>query len=200
MATILWINGAFGAGKTQTAYELHRRIPESFVFDPENAGYYIRKNLPKGAAKDDFQDYAMWREFNYAMLNHLRREYNGVVIAPMTVVNPRYFEEIVGRLRDDGAIVHHFALCVSKEELYRRLRGRGEKADSWPVRQIDRCVEGLAAEVFKHHLQTDHMPIETVAETIASMSGITLVPDRKGKLGKKLDRLKTQLKHIRFFG
>ena len=35
---VIWLNGAFGAGKTQTAYELHRRLPDSFVYDPENAG------------------------------------------------------------------------------------------------------------------------------------------------------------------
>ncbi|MEK4047271.1 hypothetical protein NSU18_27040 [Paenibacillus sp. FSL H8-0048] len=35
---IIWLNGTFGSGKTQTAAELHRRIPDSYVFDPENAG------------------------------------------------------------------------------------------------------------------------------------------------------------------
>ena len=39
---IIWLNGAFGAGKTQTAYELHRRLPGSYVYDPENAGFFMR--------------------------------------------------------------------------------------------------------------------------------------------------------------
>ena len=43
---IVWLNGAFGAGKTQTAYELRRRLPGSYVYDPENAGFFIRDNLP----------------------------------------------------------------------------------------------------------------------------------------------------------
>ena len=44
---ILWINGAFGSGKTTTAYELHRRLkPLSYVYDPENVGYFLRKNEP----------------------------------------------------------------------------------------------------------------------------------------------------------
>lgn len=59
---IIWINGAFGAGKTQTAYELHRRLPDSYVYDPENIGYFIRKNLPPALCEGDFQDYPMWRE------------------------------------------------------------------------------------------------------------------------------------------
>ncbi|UUZ79056.1 hypothetical protein LJK88_27920 [Paenibacillus sp. P26] len=71
---ILWINGAFGSGKTQTAYELHRRIPGSFVYDPENAGYFIQRNMPRAARKDDFQHYPLWREMNYSMLRHMSSE------------------------------------------------------------------------------------------------------------------------------
>ncbi|CAH0122272.1 MULTISPECIES: AAA family ATPase [unclassified Paenibacillus] len=195
---IIWLNGAFGAGKTQTAFELHRRLSDSFVFDPENAGYYIRKNIPREMSRDDFQDYAMWREFNVSMLKHIYSEYGGTIIVPMTIVNPQYFDEIVGRLRNDGVVVHHFALCASKEVLRQRLRKRGERSSSWPMRQIDRCVQGLSDDVFKHHLDTDRMSIEQVAETIASMANVGLRPDRKGKLGRRLERLKTQLKHIRF--
>lgn len=44
---ILWINGAFGSGKTTIAYELNRRIQDSYVYDPENVGYFLRKNAPK---------------------------------------------------------------------------------------------------------------------------------------------------------
>jgi adenylylsulfate kinase-like enzyme len=40
---IIWLNGAFGSGKTRTAYELHRRIPQSYIFDPENIGFCIRE-------------------------------------------------------------------------------------------------------------------------------------------------------------
>lgn len=52
---IIWINGAFGAGKTQTAYELHKRAEHSFVYDPENVGYFIRKNTPRSTHTSDFQ-------------------------------------------------------------------------------------------------------------------------------------------------
>ena len=54
---IIWINGAFGAGKTQTAYELHRRLPGSWVYDPEETGFLLRKTLPSALRLDDFQDY-----------------------------------------------------------------------------------------------------------------------------------------------
>ncbi|WP_199614350.1 AAA family ATPase [Paenibacillus alkalitolerans] len=197
---IIWINGAFGSGKTQTSYELHRRIPDSFVFDPENAGYYIRKNIPQQAKKDDFQDFPMWREFNYSMIKYIDSEYTGTIIVPMTVVNPQYFDEIAGRLRNDGVTVHHFALCASKETLLRRLRSRGDGESSWAAQQIDRCIEGLSNEIFRHHLDTEHTSIESNAETIASMLNISLQPDDRGIVKKKIDRWKTQMQHVRFFG
>ncbi|MFC4599801.1 AAA family ATPase [Cohnella hongkongensis] len=195
---IVWINGAFGAGKTQTAYELHRRLPGSYVYDPENVGYFIRKNVPKQIALDDFQDYPMWRETNYAMLKHLDREYDGVVIAPMTLVHPRYFDEIVGRLRADGARVEHFALCANKETLLKRLKSRGEGSRSWAAEQIDRCVSALSGEKFGRHIDTERHTVADNAEQIAALAGLTLQPDERSGIRKAYDRIRTQIRHIRF--
>ena len=41
---IIWINGTFGAGKTTAAYELQKRVKNSFVFDPERFGYVLMRN------------------------------------------------------------------------------------------------------------------------------------------------------------
>ncbi|MDQ1913501.1 AAA family ATPase [Paenibacillus sp. GD4] len=196
---IIWINGAFGSGKTQTSYELHRRLPQSMVFDPENAGFYIRKSIPRDIAKSDFQDYPMWREINFSMLKYLSMEYSGCIIVPMTIVNPSYFQEIVGRLRADGVTVKHFTLCASKEMLLRRLRSRGEGRQSWAAQQIDRCLAGLSDETFRHHLDTEHMTVAAAAESIAAMLQLPLRPDPRGKAAKARDRLLTQIRHIRFF-
>lgn len=62
---IIWINGAFGSGKTTCAYELNRRLPDSFVYDPENIGYFIRENIPKKLHELDFQNHEQWWGFNY---------------------------------------------------------------------------------------------------------------------------------------
>lgn len=195
---IIWINGAFGSGKTQTSYELHRRIPDSFVYDPENIGFFINKNIPQEVCKEDFQDYSIWRELNYTILRYMESEYDGVIIVPMTVVNPQYYEETVGKLRRDGILVHHFVLWASKETLLKRLRSRGDGTNSWGAKQIDRCMKGLSNHLFHHRIDTENMTIEHVAETIASMSDIHLLPDDRTKFRKGLDRIKTQLKHFRF--
>ena len=41
---LLWINGAFGAGKTQAAYALARRLPRAFVCDPEQLGFGLSRS------------------------------------------------------------------------------------------------------------------------------------------------------------
>jgi len=196
---IIWINGAFGSGKTQTSFELHRRAPNSVVYDPEHVGYLIRKQIPKAIRKDDFQDYPMWREYNYRMLRYLETEHDGVLIVPMTITNPQYFHEIVGRLREDGADISHFTLRASREVLLRRLRGRGEGANSWAAQQVDRCLTAFSSEVFERYIDTDHSSIEDNVDVIAHDVGLTLNPDHGGKLRKRFDRLITQIRHIRFF-
>lgn len=117
----------------------------------------------------------------------------------MTVVHPHYFDDIIGKLRRDGVQVNHFTLCVSKETLMQRLRSRGEGRQSWAARQVERCIDGLSNEKFQQHLQTDHLSIEQVAEQIASMSSISLLPDNRGKLSKVWARMITKIKHFRFF-
>ncbi len=136
-------------------------------YDPEEAGYFISKNIPKEASRDDFQHYPMWRDFNYAMLSHIHKEYKGTIIVPMTVVDPMYFNEIVGRLRTDGITVNHFTLLASKAKILHRLLNRGDGPNSWAAQQIDRCLAGLSNKVFKQHLNTDDMTVEAVVEHIS---------------------------------
>ncbi|MFD2331902.1 AAA family ATPase [Cohnella sp. GCM10020058] len=194
---IVWINGAFGAGKTTAAYELHRRLPGSLVFDPEEAGYYIRARLPKQLHGDDFQDYPMWRSINREMLAYLAAKHSGPIIVPMTVVNESYMDELVGALRSSGIRVDHYALTASRETLLRRLRSRWEGERSWAALQIDRCLAGLDRAAFEVRIQTDGMGADEVVARIAELSGLALAPDPRGPLKRGWDRLRTTAGHIR---
>ena len=52
MLVIIWLNGGFGAGKTTLAEELHGRLPDAVVYDPEDVGIMLWKWIePNG----DFQ-------------------------------------------------------------------------------------------------------------------------------------------------
>lgn len=197
---IVWINGSFGSGKTQTAYELQRRIPNSYVFDPEEAGFYIKKNLPDSLALNDFQDYGMWRQINSQMLLYLHKYYDGVVLVPMTVTNAKYLEEITAGLKAAGVDFHHVTLAATKETLMKRLRGRGEKRGSWVFDQVERCVHRLSDVAFGKHIQTDELTIDQVVEEVARVSGLSLEDDHRSGFVKKLHRLSVWKRHMRLFG
>lgn len=67
MGALVWVNGPFGGGKTQTAYELQRRLPGSAVCDPERVGFGLHRMLPP-ALRGDFQDLPAWRQGVHDML------------------------------------------------------------------------------------------------------------------------------------
>ena len=92
---IIWLNGAFGAGKTTVASALCQRLPGSFCYDPENAGYFLRQNTPACLHTPDFQDTPLWRQINGLLLAQLAREYPGDIIIPMTLVSRSYWQ--IGR-------------------------------------------------------------------------------------------------------
>ena len=193
---IIWLNGAFGAGKTQTAYELHRRLPGSYVYDPENAGAFIRANLPPGLERDDFQHFPMWRAFNRDMLDYAAARYEGHLIVPMTVTDRAYYDELVGALAQKHEL-RHLILWAGRETLERRLTSRLEGPNSWGRRQIGRCLRAFETEIVEEKICTDGLDIGQVADRVGALCGLALAEDRRSPLGRRLDRLATQIKHIR---
>ncbi|MWJ33837.1 MULTISPECIES: AAA family ATPase [Saccharibacillus] len=172
---MIWINGAFGSGKSTTAEELHRCLPDSFVYDPEQAGYFIRQNTPGRLHLPDFQDDPLWRSINGSLLSRIAREYTGTILIPMTIVNRDYWDELVGGLRRQTIDVRCFTLSASRETLLQRLRSRGEDEHSWSAGRIDECVSALSVSEFGLPIVTDDLSPEAVAERIAAECGLVLV-------------------------
>jgi len=172
---ILWINGAFGSGKTTTANKLHRRLPNSFIYDPENVGYFIRQNTNGLFSAGDFQDIPLWREMNYKTLRMINENYNGTVIVPMTLVNPDYYNEIVGRLISDGVDIKHYILYAKREEIRRRIKKRSFFRDEdFALDAIDRCVNAFDTHITDVKIHVDSMSIDMVVDKIASLSSLQL--------------------------
>ncbi|MFJ8073951.1 AAA family ATPase [Streptomyces sp. NPDC096176] len=199
---LLWINGPFGGGKTQTAYEILRRLPGSVVCDPEHVGFGLHRMTPP-ALRGDFQDMASWRQGVYEVLDLALRRHEGVVIVPMTLVEPAYFDEVVGRLRDGaGHEVHHVALLAQRETVLRRLSerglGRGLKRESFAVQKLDHCLERLRKPLFAEHIHTDRANVPEVADMIAASAGLRLAPNTDGALRQRLRTAWTGVKHARF--
>ncbi|MEU8525661.1 ATP-binding protein [Streptomyces sp. NPDC048629] len=200
---LLWINGPFGGGKTQTAHELLRRLPGSAICDPEHIGFGLHRTLPRGL-NEDFQDLVAWRQGVYEVLDLALRRHEGPLLVPMTLVEPAYFEEVVGRLRaaHGPERVRHFALLAERETVLKRLTerglGRGLKRESFAVRRLDHCLERLNGPEFGDHIRTDRLTVPQVADRIAGAAGLRLAPNTYGPLRHRLRRIRVGLSHIRF--
>ncbi|MCT2590914.1 zeta toxin family protein [Streptomyces sp. N2-109] len=196
-APILWINGPFGGGKTQTAHELLRRLPGSVVSDPEHLGFGLHRMLPR-TSRGDFQDWPLWRRGVREVLSRVAYEQTGPVIVPMTLTDPGYFEEIIGTLRRDGHDVRHFALLADRRTVVRRIRNRGPRRDSWALGKVDHCLSTLARPEFAHHLSTESRTVPQVAEAVAASAGLRLTPNADGPARHWLRRARVSLRHVRF--
>lgn len=171
---ILWINGAFGSGKTTCAKLLEKQLPHAFLYDPEQAGFFIRDQLPESLQQPDFQHHPEWREFNYRMLSKISTPFDGVILVPMTLVDATYVDEIIGRLQRDGVDVRHLILEANRQTLVKRLNKRFEWFNSWGKAQIDRCQSAFQSEIHAEKIITDHLSKQDVARAVANHIGLTL--------------------------
>ncbi len=138
---MIWINGAFGAGKTTLAEELHRRLPDALAFDPEYVGYILRLWVP-APKSEDFQDIPLWRRLVAEFAIGMSADYGRALIIPMTLVNPEYREEIFGLISKTGEQILHVFLDVLPEELHRRIDAQ--------VLQEDNPEADASARAFRH--------------------------------------------------
>ncbi|MGW0601727.1 AAA family ATPase [Streptomyces sp. NPDC002776] len=155
---IVWVNGAFGSGKSTLVEGLRPRWPEALVYDPEMVGYVLRGivQVPTG----DFQDLRLWRRQVADLAVGLVEEYGRPVLVPMTLINPGYVGEIFGKLQDAGIEVHHFFLKVSREVLEKRIDGRSFTPDD--PEQDERVRRWCKGRVEACMAATDTLPRDTV--------------------------------------
>ncbi len=201
---LIWINGAFGAGKTWAAHKLQRRLGTGHVADPELLGFAMHRMLPK-QARIDFQALPQWRGGVVATLIQAEATCDGPLIVPMSLVRDEYFDEIIGGLRSGGVDVRHYALIATPETLRKRLRLRSGyvigralgRDETWAIQQIDRCVNALSGERYATHIATDHRSPDEVVELIATDVGLELVRPRLPTVREQIHRLEVGIRHIR---
>ncbi|OAH09727.1 NUDIX hydrolase [Streptomyces jeddahensis] len=128
---IVWINGAFGAGKTTTARELIDLIPNSTLFDPELIGGELSYLLPpkRLAEVTDFQDLPIWRRLVVDTAAALLAELGGVLVVPMTLLRQEYRDEIFGGLASRRIPVRHVLLAPAETILRARIASRDVPPD-----------------------------------------------------------------------
>ncbi|MGK5444573.1 AAA family ATPase [Micromonospora sp. URMC 105] len=139
---IVWLNGAFGAGKTTVAAELCRRLPGARRFDPEWIGGLLRRIRP--VPTGDYQDLAAWRRWT-VRVGGLAARGGQPVVVPMTLLRPDYRAEILDGLRGRRVPVRHVVLRVPADVLRARIDADQIEAGAqgWRHRHVDRALVEL---------------------------------------------------------
>ncbi|GGU99511.1 ATP/GTP-binding protein [Streptomyces filipinensis] len=169
--TVVWINGAFGAGKTTTARELIELIPNSALFDPEIIGGALTHLLPakRLAEVGDFQDLPIWRRLVVDTAAAMLAELGGTLVVPMTLLRQEYRDEIFGGLAARRIPVHHLLLAPAETILRERIADREVPPDlpdgemrvrQWSYDHIEPYRAALAS-----WLTADAHPVDTSALT-----------------------------------
>ncbi len=165
---IIWVNGAFGAGKTTLADRLREKLPGALFFDPENIGHVLRLSVP-GPDTGDFQDIPLWRELVADTALGLRRHYDRPLVVAMTLADAGYRAEVFGRIAAAGEPLLHVFLEVPEAELRRRIEADQDEvsARSFRLRNVERCVaarDGLPPSTLV--LPADHLGPGELADAV----------------------------------
>lgn len=161
---IIWINGAFGSGKTTCVEMLNKIINNSIIFDPEISGSMINSILPSKLKLYDFQDHKEWRIINNLLLKKLFYETTKIILIPMTITNQVYFYEILKGIPHNEC--KQVILIASHKTIVERLENRGEPIGSWPYQQIDNCISSFKRMNDITTINTDNLGINDVTEII----------------------------------
>ncbi|WP_411087282.1 NUDIX domain-containing protein [Streptomyces sp. 061-3] len=176
---IVWVNGAFSAGKTSAARELIDLIPNSTFYDPELIGGALRYLLPQKrlAEVTDYQDLPIWRRMVVDTAAALLAELPGVLVVPMTLLRQEYRDEIFGGLASRRIPVRHVLLSPEETILRQRIAGREEVPDDpeaservrqWAYEHIEpyrAALDWITADA--HTIDTSTLNPQETAERIA---------------------------------
>lgn len=166
-ASVVWINGPFGVGKTTVAEEMAAAWPEALISDPELVGTMLRELLPPDLQRADYQDISLWRRLVGTAALELIAAYRRPLIVPMTLIEAGYFEEVVGGLRQSGVHVAHFTLLARPDTVRKRLADRADRGDrEWALSQLTHCLPALEDKLFVEHVRTDGRDADEVAKWI----------------------------------
>lgn len=126
---IVWLNGAFGAGKTTVAQELLDLLPGSTLYDPELVGHGLKEMLPAKRLDDvdDYQDLPSWRRLVVDAAAALLTEVPGPLVTPMSLLRQEYRDEIFGGLASRRIPVRHVLLHADETILRERIAQREER-------------------------------------------------------------------------
>ncbi len=175
---IVWLNGAFGAGKTTTAHELLDLLPGSTLYDAELLGAGLRAMLlpdrPEGTG--DVRDLRAWRRLVADGAAALLSEVPGPLVTPLTLLRQDHRDEIFGALAARRIPVCHVLLHSDAAALRERIGSRGADGGGppaeWCLGQLpayESALPWLTADA--HTVDTGGLGPREAAERVAAAVG-----------------------------
>ena len=117
---IVWINGAFGSGKTTTATLVADRDARLRLFDPERVGSLLRDQLSDQHVAD-FQELESWRRLVPVVADEVIRVTGHHLVAIQTVLVEQYGVELMAGLATLGHEVFHVVLEADADVMRKRI-------------------------------------------------------------------------------
>jgi len=156
---LVWINGAFGVGKTTAARRLRELDPRWRIFDPESVGYMLRANLAE-VAFDDFQDLSAWRALVPAVAGEVIKHTHDDLVAVQTVLQEAHWRELSSGFAEREVSVLHVLLDADDDSLRARIAADRDEpgariwrldhiasyraARSWLLNDVDVVIDARA--------------------------------------------------------
>lgn len=168
---IVFLNGAFGVGKTSTARVLHEKLPDSLLFDPEWVGTMLRATLKERTEwPGDYQSLPAWRRVVISTVRELRRDYAQLLIIPMTVWRADVWRQLRAGFCAADPELRAFRLTATEETLRSRILGRPEEEGphGWCLRHMAVAIAALRDHEYGTEIPTDERTPEEIGAAILS--------------------------------
>ncbi|MDP9166113.1 MAG: hypothetical protein M3O32_08640 [Actinomycetota bacterium] len=134
--SVLWMNGAFGGGKTCACRALRALDPRWRLADPEILGAFLRDAEARNG--QDFQEHPGWTRLVVAGLLALDPTPDRPVAVPMSIHNEQVWDAIEAGLAEGGLRTTHLfvdgPVAAIAERIESAFAGSGEEAGSAEVR------------------------------------------------------------------
>lgn len=165
---IIWINGTFGVGKTTTSQALVAEQDKLRLFDPEEVGFMLTRNL---ADQDinDFQDLPAWRELVPVVARRLQEHTGQDLVAVQSVLDRGYWTEMQQAFQDLNEPLLHVVLDADAQTLENRINNDDFEVDAkqWRLDHIEKYLNARDWMLRQADLVIDTRELEPAA--IAAM-------------------------------
>lgn len=135
---MIWINGTFGVGKTTAAKALIAGQGHLRLFDPEEVGFMLIRNLADQGI-NDFQDIPAWRELVPLVARSIEQHTKAELVAVQSVLKKSYWYELRKAFEEIGSNVFRVVLDADVQTLEKRINNDAAEigAKAWRMAHVD---------------------------------------------------------------